>query len=132
MPKATRELFNQSTDAARPLRPTSQGGEINDRQSVVHDSRHMGFKHAEWLITLPLTVVIVDVFKLSEFYPTKSVHPLSLLMLHPREIRTLWPQTVKTEKKKKSQLIQGEQMRCRVPTDAPGKNTRQKTSQTRN
>ena len=45
-------------------------------------------------------IVIVVVFTLNRsFYPTTpAVHPVSVLILHPREIQILWSQTVKTEK----------------------------------
>ena len=32
------------------------------------------------------------------FYPTISVHPLSVLILHPREVRILWSQTARQSK----------------------------------
>ena len=42
------------------------------------------------------------------FYPTTSaVHPVSVLILHPREIQIMWSQTVETEKTKTTTMNQG-------------------------
>ena len=39
---------------------------------------------------------VCAVFALSRsFYPMTSVHPVSVLVLHPREIQNLWSQTVR-------------------------------------
>ena len=59
-----------------------------------------------------VVVVVIVVFTLinRSFYPTTSaVHPVSFLILHPREIQIMWSQTVKTEKHqtKKSRINQG-------------------------
>ena len=40
------------------------------------------------------------------FYPTTSVHPVSVLILHAREIQVLWSQTVRQRKPKQPQLQQ--------------------------
>ena len=38
------------------------------------------------------------------FYPTSSVHPVSVLILHPREIQIMWSQTVKQRKTKQNKM----------------------------
>ena len=51
-------------------------------------------------------VVIAVVFTSNRsFYPTTSsaVHPVSVLILHPREIRLVWSQTVKQRNTKTKQ-----------------------------
>ena len=50
-----------------------------------------------------VVVVVVVVFTLKRsFYPTTSaVHPVSFLILHPREIQILWSQTVRQRKTKR-------------------------------
>ena len=54
-----------------------------------------------------VVVVVVD-FKLNRpFDPASSVHPVYVLIPYPREILTLWSQTVrqrKTKSKTKSQI----------------------------
>ena len=40
------------------------------------------------------------------FYPTTSVHPASVLILHPREIQIMWSQTVR-QRKNKTAINQG-------------------------
>ena len=46
--------------------------------------------------------VVVVVFTLNRyFYPTTlAVHPVSVLILHPREIQIMWSQTVRKRKNK--------------------------------
>ena len=41
------------------------------------------------------------------FYPTTSVHAVSVLILHPREILNLWSQTVRQRKTKTTAINQG-------------------------
>ena len=41
------------------------------------------------LLTFYVVVVVVFAFYRS-FYPTSAVHPVSVLILHPREIQILW------------------------------------------
>ena len=50
-------------------------------------------------------VVCVVTFNRS-FYPTTSVHPVSVL-IHPREIQTLWSPTVRQRKTKTTAINQG-------------------------
>ena len=45
------------------------------------------------------------------FYPSTSVHPVSVLILHPREIQITWSQT-ETEKTKAATINQVKQVKC--------------------
>ena len=56
-----------------------------------------------------VVVVVVVVFTLKRsFYPTTSaVHPVSFLILHPREIQILWSQTVIQRESKTIAINQG-------------------------
>ena len=57
--------------------------------------------------------VVCVVFTLNRsFYPTTSVHPVSVLIVHPREIQILWSQTVRQGKPKQPQLIKVKQVKC--------------------
>ena len=45
-------------------------------------------------------------------FNSTSVHPVSVLILHPREIQILWSQTVRQRKTKQPQLIKVKQVKC--------------------
>ena len=52
-----------------------------------------------------VVVVVVVVFTLKRsFYPTTSaVHPVSFLILHPREIQILWSDSINRSETEKNQ-----------------------------
>ena len=55
------------------------------------------------VVVAAAAVVVVVVFALNRsFYPTTStaVHPVPVLVLHPRATQIRWPQTVKNQKTK--------------------------------
>ena len=52
--------------------------------------------------------VVCVVFTLNRsFYPTTSVHPVSVLIVHPREIEIMWSHTVRQRKTKTTAINQG-------------------------
>ena len=54
------------------------------------------------------TAIVCVVFTLNHcFYPTTSVHAVSVLILHPREIQILWSQTVRQRETKTTTINQG-------------------------
>ena len=69
--------------------------------------------------------LVIAVFTLNRpFYPSSSVHPVSVLIPHPREILILWSQTVrqrKTKNKTKSQI----QVSSKWSVSVPGTRTQQ-------
>ena len=69
--------------------------------------------HYVWPADVYLVVVVV-VFTLNRsFYPTTSaVPPVSVLILHPREIQFIWSQDSETEKNPRSLKNQGRQIKC--------------------
>ena len=46
------------------------------------------------------------------FYSTTSVHTVSVLILHPREVQIMWSQTETREKPKQPQLMKVRQVKC--------------------
>ena len=57
-----------------------------------------------WLSSVKKQICVCVVFTFSRsFFPTTSVHPVSVLILHPREIQMLWSQT-EIEKKQNNRI----------------------------
>ena len=46
-----------------------------------------------------ITAVVVFTVNLSFYYPISAVHPVSVLVIHPREIQIMWSQTVREKTK---------------------------------
>ena len=54
------------------------------------------------VVVVVAVVVVAAVFTLNRpFYPALSAHPVSALILYPKEILILWSQTVRQRKTKK-------------------------------
>ena len=56
-------------------------------------------------------ILLCVVFTLNRSFYSTSVHPVSVLILHPREIQILWS-NCETEKPKQPQLIKVRQVNC--------------------